>query len=75
MGGNVMASNSREVMLYTADVANQHMPHCLEVLVDAVLNPAFDPEELEEVKEQVAYEYDDLVADQYLPGTKLITSC
>ena len=50
IGGNVMASASREQMAYTVDTSKATVPEALEVLTDAVLNPKF---ELWEVKEQI----------------------
>ncbi|KAK9811331.1 hypothetical protein WJX72_002016 [[Myrmecia] bisecta] len=42
MGGNVMASASREQMAYNIDCVKTNVPEALEVLADAVLNPKFD---------------------------------
>ncbi|MCO5546982.1 hypothetical protein L7F22_000422 [Adiantum nelumboides] len=51
IGGNIMASASREQMAYTADAIKTHMPEVVELLVDSVRNPIFYEWE---VKEQVA---------------------
>ncbi|KAG9157718.1 hypothetical protein Leryth_021226 [Lithospermum erythrorhizon] len=50
IGGNVMASASREHMIYTYDALKTYTPEMVELLIDSVLNPAF----LDwEVKEQI----------------------
>lgn len=50
IGGNVMASASREQMGYTYDALKTYVPEMVELLIDSVRNPAF----LDwEVKEQV----------------------
>lgn len=41
IGGNVMASASREQMGYTYDALKTYMPEMVEVLVDCVRNAAF----------------------------------
>eukprot|EP00250_Pteridium_aquilinum_P022652 c2550_g1_i1 orf=435-1967(-) len=51
IGGNIMASASREQMAYTGDVIKTHLPEIVELLVDSVRNPVFYSWE---VKEQVA---------------------
>lgn len=51
IGGNIMASASREQMAYTGDAIKTHMPEIVELLADSVRNPAFFQWE---VKEQVA---------------------
>eukprot|EP01018_Ginkgo_biloba_P016789 Gb_27628 [translate_table: standard] len=51
LGGNVMASASREQMGYTYDAFKTYVPEMVELLVDSVRNPVF----LDwEVKEQLA---------------------
>ncbi|KAK9844905.1 hypothetical protein WJX74_008454 [Apatococcus lobatus] len=48
MGGNVLASATREQMAYNIDVVKTNIPEALEVLLDAVANPAFHNWELQE---------------------------
>ena len=69
IGGNVMASASREQMAYTVDTSKATIPEALEILSDAVLNPKF---ELWEVKENIAKMEEDLknLADN--PQTTLL---
>ena len=50
IGGNIMASASREQMTYTGDAIKTHMPEIVELLIDSVRNPVFYEWE---VKEQV----------------------
>ena len=52
IGGNIMASASREQMAYTGDAIKTHMPEIVELLVDSVRNPVFYEWE---VKEQVEF--------------------
>lgn len=48
IGGNVMASASREQMAYSVDTSKVTVPEALEVLTDAVLNPKFQSWEVAE---------------------------
>jgi len=50
-----MANASREQMSYTVDCLGVHTPQALELLADSVLNPAYDPLEMEEQKARLAY--------------------
>lgn len=53
IGGSVQAAASREQMTYTYDALKTYAPQMVELLVDAVRNPAF----LDwEVKEQVFFD-------------------
>lgn len=53
IGGSVQAAASREQMTYTYDALKTYVPQMVELLVDAVRNPAF----LDwEVKEQVSFD-------------------
>lgn len=52
IGGNVLASASREQMAYNIDTSKVTVPEALEVLADAVLNPKFQSWEVaEQVRE------------------------
>ncbi|EFN54308.1 hypothetical protein CHLNCDRAFT_36005 [Chlorella variabilis] len=48
IGGNVLASASREQMAYNIDTSKATIPEALEVLTDAVLNPKFQSWEVAE---------------------------
>jgi hypothetical protein len=48
IGGNVLASASREQMAYNIDTSKITVPEALEVLADAVLNPKFQSWEVAE---------------------------
>lgn len=67
MGGSVVSSNSREMMVHTADVVNHNLKQCLEIMADSLLHPSLEPDEFEEVKQQIAIEYEDLTADLVIP--------
>ncbi|MWD27658.1 insulinase family protein [Aquicoccus sp. SCR17] len=47
VGGYINAYTSREVTAYYARVLGQDVPLALDVIADIVLNPVFDPRELE----------------------------
>ncbi|KAK9804007.1 hypothetical protein WJX73_000007 [Symbiochloris irregularis] len=69
IGGNVMASASREQMVYTVDVLKTNVAEALEVLADAVLNPKFHPWEVDEQKAKLE---GDLKAMKNNPQTVLL---
>lgn len=71
IGGNVMASASREQMAYTVDTTKATVPEALEILCDAVLNPKFEPWE---VQEQVKKMEEDLKNFGDNPQTTLLES-
>jgi processing peptidase subunit alpha len=48
LGANVVASASREQMVYSADVVRSNTAEAVEVLADSVLNPKFNRWEVEE---------------------------
>lgn len=50
LGANVSANASREQMSYNIDCLRSGVPQALELLADAVLQPAFAEEEVEEQK-------------------------
>jgi hypothetical protein len=54
IGANILANASREQMSYTIDCLGVHTPQALELLADSVLNPAFEPREIEEQKARLA---------------------
>ncbi|XP_064979950.1 mitochondrial-processing peptidase subunit alpha-like [Musa acuminata AAA Group] len=56
IGGNVMASASREQMGYTYDALKTYMPEMVEVLVDCVRNAAFLDWEVNEQLQKVKAE-------------------
>ncbi|MDV7271737.1 pitrilysin family protein [Thioclava sp. A2] len=47
VGGYINAYTSREVTAYYARVLEDHVPLALDVISDIVLNPVFDPREIE----------------------------
>lgn len=56
MGANLLASASREQMAYTIDGARHNLPEMVEVLVDSVINPKFQPWEIKEQVERIKEE-------------------
>ncbi|KAJ3002705.1 UNVERIFIED_CONTAM: Mitochondrial-processing peptidase subunit alpha, partial [Siphonaria sp. JEL0065] len=58
IGGNMLAHSSREAIMYQSSVFPKHLGEAISILAAVVKEPLFLPEELKEVKEQVAYEVD-----------------
>ncbi|CAA2953798.1 mitochondrial-processing peptidase subunit alpha-like [Olea europaea subsp. europaea] len=56
IGGNVMASASREHMGYTCDALKTYVPQMVELLIDSVRNPAFLDWEVSEQLHKVSAE-------------------
>jgi predicted Zn-dependent peptidase len=50
VGGNLDAFTSKELVSYNTKVLDEHLPIAWDILSDLVLNPVFDPEELEKEK-------------------------
>lgn len=55
LGANITANASREQMLYGIDSLKSYLPQVTELLCDAVVNPAMDPEEIEEQKLRMGF--------------------
>ncbi|GIL94697.1 hypothetical protein Vretimale_918 [Volvox reticuliferus] len=53
-GNTIVANASREQMSYTIDCLKTGFPAALELLLDCVLNPAFEAQEVEEQKMRLA---------------------
>jgi len=60
MGVNMMSSSSRELMSYSADCLGEHLPNLMSILSDAIFNPAFLQEEVDEQKKVLARELEEL---------------
>ncbi|KAJ3124317.1 Mitochondrial-processing peptidase subunit alpha [Physocladia obscura] len=58
VGGNIGAHSSRESIMYQASVFPKHLPETVEILAATVKEPLFLSEELDSVKQQIAYEID-----------------
>ncbi|EFJ11431.1 hypothetical protein SELMODRAFT_183257 [Selaginella moellendorffii] len=56
IGGNIMASATREQMAYTGDTIKTYMPQMVELLVDSVRNPAFHGWEVHEQVDKIKAE-------------------
>lgn len=76
VGGVMNASTDREVTVFWCKVARLHFPQAFSVLLDLVLNPLLDPEEMEKEREviqeelRMTYDYPshrvDLLIDEIL---------
>eukprot|EP00951_Prasinocladus_malaysianus_P027243 scaffold243891_cov35-Prasinocladus_malaysianus.AAC.1 len=69
IGGNVLASSSREQMGYNVDCVRSNTPEALELLLDAVLNPKFTPWDLKAQTQKIKSELVRLADD---PTTTLL---
>jgi processing peptidase subunit alpha len=69
IGGNVLASASREQMAYSIDTTRATVPEALEILTDCVINPKF---ELWEVKEALDRMKEDVKNLEDNPQTTLL---
>ncbi|KAJ7492320.1 Metalloenzyme, LuxS/M16 peptidase-like protein [Mycena latifolia] len=56
LGGQIMASASREAILYQSSHFHQGTPQALSLIADTVLNPSFLPEEIEAQRDAARYE-------------------
>ena len=56
LGGHLDAFTSKEYAGYYIKVLDEHLPTALDVLSDLVLNPAFDPEDVEREKKVILEE-------------------
>lgn len=75
IGGQLDAFTAKEYAGYYIKVLDEHLPLALDVLSDLVLNPAFDPEDIEREKKVVIEEIkmvedtpDDLVHELFTQG-------
>ncbi len=50
IGGHLDAFTGRELVGYNSKVLDEHLPLAFDILADMLLNPLFDPEELEKEK-------------------------
>ncbi|KAI9353560.1 peptidase M16 inactive domain-containing protein [Obelidium mucronatum] len=58
IGGNMLAHSSREAIMYQSSVFPKHLGDAISILASVVKEPLFLPEELNDVKTQIAYETD-----------------
>lgn len=75
IGGQLDAFTAKEYASYYIKVLDEHLPLALDILSDIVLNPAFDPEDVEREKKVVLEEIkmvedtpDDLVHEIFTQG-------
>ncbi len=62
IGGQTDAFTSKEYASFNAKVLDEHVPQVVDLLADIVLNPSFDPEELERER-KVIFEEIKMVED------------
>jgi processing peptidase subunit alpha len=60
LGGNFQAASSRETMMYQGSMFNQDLPEAMSIFADTILHPQINDEELNEVRESVKWEVDNL---------------
>ncbi|RKP10483.1 LuxS/MPP-like metallohydrolase, partial [Thamnocephalis sphaerospora] len=60
LGGNLTCSSSRECLMYQAAVFKQDVNHTVDLLADVVRAPRLTEEELQEQRETVPYEVDEI---------------
>ncbi|UZJ55491.1 hypothetical protein CBS101457_004811 [Exobasidium rhododendri] len=60
LGGNFQAASSRETIMYQASMFNQDIQAWMSVFADTILNAKFDGEEMGQVREDVAWEVQNL---------------
>ncbi|PWN51685.1 hypothetical protein IE53DRAFT_385963 [Violaceomyces palustris] len=60
LGGQMMASASRETIMYQCSVFNQDVESALSILADTILNPNLLAEELDAQREATAYEVSEI---------------
>ncbi|EFJ06291.1 hypothetical protein SELMODRAFT_448827 [Selaginella moellendorffii] len=63
IGGNVLASASREQMSYTGDVIRSFVPEIVELLADSIRNPAFHDWEIKEQVDILREEIQEMAKD------------
>src|SRR5439155_1798754 len=75
IGGQLDAFTAKEYASYYIKVLDEHLPLALDILSDIVLNPAFNPEDIEREKKVVVEEIkmvedtpDDLVHEIFTQG-------
>ncbi|PPR01926.1 hypothetical protein CVT24_001265 [Panaeolus cyanescens] len=62
LGGQIMCASSRESIMYQSSHAHKGTPLALSLISDTVLNPAFQPEELEAQRDAAYYEIREIKA-------------
>src|SRR6266478_7052247 len=50
IGGGLDAFTSKELVSYNVKVLDEHLPQAFDVVADLVLNPLFDPKDIEKEK-------------------------
>ena len=69
LGGQIMCSSSRESIMYQSSHAHNGTPLALSLIADTVLNPSFNPQDLEAQRDAASYEIRELNSkpDMILP--------
>lgn len=63
LGGMVQCLSTRENIIYCVDVLRPNVEKALDILADAVLRPSFPEAEVEEAKDIVKFQFDELPAE------------
>lgn len=63
LGGMVQCISSRENIMYCVDVLRDNLEPALNLLADAIMNPIISIEEIEESKEVISLQFDQMPAD------------
>lgn len=62
LGGNFQAASSRETIMYQASIFNNDLPEAMSIFADTILHARIDDFELEELRDVVRYEVENLQA-------------
>jgi processing peptidase subunit alpha len=65
LGGMVQCISTRESIIYCIDVLREHSEQALDILADTILNPLFPEEELEESRQIITFQKDQLPAEMF----------
>jgi processing peptidase subunit alpha len=63
LGGMVQCISSRENIMYCVDVLRDNLEPALNLFADAIINPTISIEEIEESKEVISLQYDQMPAE------------
>lgn len=64
LGGATYASSGREQLMYCVDILRPNVEEAMEILAETILRPRILPEEVEEMKQVMFYQYE----ERHQPG-------
>eukprot|EP01119_Soliformovum_irregulare_P008503 TRINITY_DN21626_c0_g1_i1.p1 TRINITY_DN21626_c0_g1~~TRINITY_DN21626_c0_g1_i1.p1 ORF type:complete len:507 (+),score=108.67 TRINITY_DN21626_c0_g1_i1:1423-2943(+) len=67
LGGTVTSSTSRETLTITGDVLHQDIPRALNLFARGIFRSKLDPEEFEELRQQLIDENSEIYIDSMVP--------